>query len=105
MPGITCPYPHSLFLVIVLFHHVDCLFHLSEDQVAVAVVGLDTHIMVSIIPRRADGGAYVEAALEFTVTAQLHKNDLIKGKANKIQGLRNGCASIFGVGHDELEGY
>jgi hypothetical protein len=47
----------------------------------------------------------VEAALEFTVTAQLHKNDLIKGKANKIQGLWNGCASIFGVGHDELKGY
>jgi hypothetical protein len=65
--------------------------------------------MVSIIPRRpfwGEGGrAYVQAALEFTVTAQLHKNDLIKGKANKIQGLRNGCASIFGVGHNELKGY
>jgi hypothetical protein len=61
--------------------------------------------MVSVIHGRADGGAYVEAALEFTVTAQLHKNDLIKGKANKIQGLRNGCASIFSVGHGELEGY
>ena len=43
----------------------------------------------------------MKAALEFTVTAQLHKDGLIEGEANKIQGLRDGwTAGIFIVGHD-----
>lgn len=42
----------------------------------------------------------MKAALELTVTAQLHEHGLIERKTNEIQGLRDGwTASIFSIGH------
>lgn len=50
--------------------------------------------------------AHVEAALEFTVTAQLHKHNLVKRETDEIEGFRDGSTSILGISHGggKLEG-
>ena len=45
------------------------------------------------------GAAHVKAALEFTVTAQLHEDNLIQRQADQVQRLRDGCAGILSVCH------
>jgi hypothetical protein len=34
------PYPQNFLLILILLYHVDCLFHIAENQVAVTIVGL-----------------------------------------------------------------
>jgi hypothetical protein len=46
----------------------------------------------------------VKAALEFTITTELHKDGFIEREANEIQRLRNGgTAGIVVVGHGGIE--
>lgn len=43
----------------------------------------------------------MKTALQLTVSAQLHKDNLIEREADKIEGLRDGCTGIIVIGHDE----
>lgn len=47
------------------------------------------------------GQAHVEAALEFTVAAQLHENNLVERETDEVQRLRDRSTCILGVGHLE----
>lgn len=44
----------------------------------------------------------METALEFTVTAQLHKDNFVQREPDQVQRLRDRCACILGVGHLEM---
>lgn len=92
-------YPCGLLFVLVFLHHVDGLLHVTEDKVAVAIVGLKSHQLVAVQENRMRDWAHVKAALEFAVAAQLHKDNLIEREADEIQGLRDSSTCLLGVGH------